>query len=92
MEPCQRPRKVIVTVKDRALDTYNNPFTTSTTAQAVRTFADEINSDPNRSAVALHPDDYDLYIVGYYDEQSGQIQPTPTELVVRGKDLIRKGE
>lgn len=86
--------KPILTVKDRALDIYNLPFAQTTTAQAVRGFTDEINSDPTRSAVANHPDDYDLYIIGHYDEQAGTVLPLKApELVVRGKDLIRpKGE
>lgn len=86
--------KPILTVKDRALDVFNLPFTQSTVAQAVRGFTDEVNSDPSRSGVAAHPDDYDLYVIGHYDEANGQLKPLEKpELVVRGKDLIRpKGE
>lgn len=86
--------KPILVVKDRAIDVYNQPFTQTTVAQGVRGFTDEINSDPTRSGVAQHPDDYDLYVIGYYDEQGGTIKPLEApELVVRGKDLIRpKGE
>lgn len=86
--------KPIFTVKDRALDVYNLPFTQSSVAQAVRGFTDEINSDPDRSGVAKHPDDYDLYIIGHYDEITGLLIPLERiELVVRGKDMIRaRGE
>lgn len=86
--------KPIMAVKDRALDAYNLPFTMVTIAQAVRSFTDEINSDVGRSAVAQHPDDYDLYVIGKYNEQDGSIEAIqPPELVVRGKDLIRpRGE
>lgn len=84
----------MLVVKDRALDTYGMPFVQTTTAQAVRGFTDEVNSDPARSAVANHPDDYDLYIIGHYLEDTGEVTTVkPPELVVRGKDLIRpKGE
>lgn len=85
--------KPILTVKDRALDIYNLPFTQTTVAQGVRGFTDEINSDPERSGLAKHPDDYDLYIIGHYDEINGHLVPLDKpELVVRGKDLIRRGE
>lgn len=85
--------KPILTVKDRALDIYNLPFTQTTVAQAVRGFTDEINSDPERSGIAKHPDDYDLYLIGQYDETTAELIPYETiELVVRGKDLIRKGD
>lgn len=86
--------KPILVVKDRALNVYNLPFTQQTVAQAVRGFTDEVNSDPTRSGVAQHPDDYDLYLIGQYDEQTANIKPLDMiELVVRGKDLVRpKGE
>lgn len=84
--------KPILTVKDRALNIHNLPFTQQTTAQAVRGFTDEINNQG--SALAQHPDDYDLYIIGHYDEVTGTLVPLERpELVVRGKDLVRtKGE
>lgn len=86
--------KPILVVKDRALDVYGQPMTQETTAQAVRGFTDEINRDSSQSALAQHPDDYDLYIIGHYDAQTGQITPLAhPEMVVRGKDLVRpKGE
>lgn len=86
--------KPIFVVKDRAIDIFGQPFTQQTAAQAVRGFTDEINSDRSSSAVAQHPDDYDLYVVGHYDEQNGTLLPLDKpELVVRGKDLVRpKGE
>lgn len=87
-------KQPVLCVKDRALDSYNAPWTQTTTAQAVRSFTDEINTDPERSQVAKHPDDYDLYIVGYFENDTGILEPLERpQLVVRGKDLIRpKGE
>lgn len=83
--------KPILTVKDRALDTYGLPFTQTTVAQAVRGFTDEINSDPQQSGLAKHPDDYDLYCIGHYDDQTAKLWPADKpELIVRGKDLLRK--
>lgn len=88
--PPNKILKPILTVKDRALDIYNLPFTQTTVAQAVRGFTDEVNSDPNRSGVAKHPDDYDLYLIGHYDEETAGLVPLELpKLIVRGKDLIR---
>lgn len=82
--------KKMFAIKDRATDSFNVPFTVMTTAQAVRTFADEVNSDPQRSAIAKHPDDYDMYIVGEYDDQTAKITPLdPIERIARAKDLLR---
>lgn len=86
--------KPILVVKDRALDVYGNPMTQDTTAQAVRGFTDEVNRTDGNSAIAQHPDDYDLYVIGHYDPQKGTLLPLGApELVVRAKDLLRpKGE
>lgn len=86
--------KPIIVVRDRAIDVYGTPFVTQTTAQAVRSFTDEVNNTQGNSAIAQHPDDYDLYIIGHYDETIAGITPLEMpELVVRAKDLIRpKGE
>lgn len=86
--------KPILVVKDRALDMYGTPMTNETTAQAVRGFTDEANRNDGQSAIAAHPDDYDLYLVGHYEPQTGRLLPlSAPELVVRAKDLIRpKGE
>lgn len=85
--------KPILTIKDRALDIYNLPFVQTTVAQGVRGFTDEVNRDPSQSGVAAHPDDYDLYVIAHYDEVQGVVIPLERpELVVRGKDLIRRGE
>lgn len=87
--------KPIIVVKDSALDTYGNPFVQETTAQAIRGFTDEVNSDPTRSAVAQHPEDYTLHVIGHYDAKLGKITPLKDgpEQIARAKDLIRpKGE
>lgn len=92
--PLNRLTKPVLVVKDRALDIYNLPFTQTSVAQAVRGFTDEINNDPTKSNIAQHPDDYDLYLIGHYDEVEGRLMPLDRpDLVVRGKDLIRnKGD
>lgn len=85
--------KPVMTVKDRALDIYNLPFTQTTVAQGVRSFTDEINSNPETSGLAKHPDDYDLYVIGHYDDTTGRLWPLEVpELVVRGKDLVRPAD
>lgn len=83
--------KPILVVKDRALDSYNQPFVQSTTAQGVRGFTDEINNrQQGNSGISAHPDDYDLYVIGHYNEQTAEIVPLKApELVVRGKDVVR---
>lgn len=83
--------KPIFTVKDRAVDVFGTPFVQQSVQQAIRGFKDEANSDPDKSAIAKHPDDYDLYQIGEYDELDGTITPGAPKLIARAKDLIQPG-
>lgn len=63
---------VLVAVRDRALDTFGRPIFAHTLGQAIRSFQDEINrADPNNE-MHRHPEDYDLYHLGYWDDQTGE--------------------
>lgn len=85
--------KPMFTVKDRAIDTYNIPFTQTTREEAVRNFKDQINDDPKTNPLAKHPDDYDLYMVGEFDENWGKLEPIGNpQLIARGKDLVEPKE
>lgn len=61
----------IVAIKDRALDAFMRPFFAQTLDQAKRMFRDEINR-PNSEAGA-HPEDYDLYHLGDFEDHNGKI-------------------
>lgn len=62
----------VVAVKDRALDTFMRPFFTPALGAAIRSFQDEINR--TESEMNKHPDDYDLYHLGHWDDASGAFQ------------------
>lgn len=85
--------KPIVAVKDRAVDNYEDPSAQRSTQDAIRKFKDMINAEPERSPMAAHPDDYDLYQIGEYNEQQGTINPLEhPQLLARGKDLLNAKE
>lgn len=76
----------VIAVKDRAVDAFNRPFTTRTKGEAIRSFTDEAHRAD--SEIAKHPQDYDLYCLGEYDDQSGSITGYERpELIVRAQDL-----
>ncbi|WNK14874.1 MAG: nonstructural protein [Microvirus sp.] len=80
-------KKVIVAVKDRAIDAYMNPFTVQHTNAACRAFQDEVNRD--KSEMNQHPEDYELYKLAEYNEETGEIDPIrPPERLARAQDLI----
>lgn len=71
----------MVSVRDSKAGVFNQPFFSRTLGEAERNFA-ELVKDP-KSFVAKYPDDYDLYQVAEYDDQTGQVIPldTPKHIV-----------
>lgn len=83
----------IYAVKDRATDAYAQPMFLQTNNQAIRLFQDEVNRAAPDNALNKHPDDYDLYYIGKWENESALLTPTERpELIMRGKDAYIKGE
>jgi hypothetical protein len=79
----------IVAVKDRAADVFNRPFFVPHRNVAVRDFTDEVNRASADNALNKHPDDFDLYLLGQFDDSNGAFirEGSPTVLV-RAKDVV----
>ena len=76
----------IVAVRDRAADAFQQPFYVAAIGQAIRAFQDGINKDEQ---MMRHPDDFDLYQLGIYDDQIGtftNIEGGPKQIAI-GKQL-----
>lgn len=78
---------VVYAIKDRATDSFSNPQFTSHIGAAVRGFSDAINN--KESPVAKHPEDFDLYELGGYDDRTGLFETGVPRQVAVGKDLVR---
>lgn len=63
---------VIVAVKDRATDSFNRPFFVPSIGAAMRSFQDEVNRVAPDNIMNQHPDDFDLYEFGTFDDSSGE--------------------
>lgn len=82
--------KYIYAVKDLAVQAFGQPFFCRARGEALRSFQDETNTEDGKSAIAAHPEHYELYYIGQYNEEAGEIVATPPELVARANDLIRE--
>lgn len=84
-------KMVVVAVRDRELNAYGVPMFMQTVGQAVRLFADEINRKAENNAYNAHPGDFDMYLLGEFDTETGRFsQEEPARMVAVGKDLIQK--
>ncbi len=79
---------IICAVKDRAADAFGRPMFVPSLGVAIRSFTDEINRNDNESQLFNHPDDFDLYDLGVFDDNSGvfTLHDLPTMLCL-GKQV-----
>lgn len=76
---------VVVSVHDRAADAYAQPQYVAAVGQAIRGFSDQVNGE--KSVVSDHPEDFDLYELGVFDDNSGKFELLDSPRIVAiGKD------
>lgn len=78
----------VVSVKDRAADVFNRPFFVPHRNVAIRDFTDEVNRVAADNQLNKHPDDFDLYLLGQFDDSKGTFVSEEPVVLVRGKDVI----
>jgi len=64
----------LCSVKDRAADAYGRPMFVPSTGVAIRSFSDEINRNDSDNQLYNHPDDFDLYEFGEFDDNTGKFE------------------
>jgi len=81
---------VVVSIFDRASEAFGRPAFVPARAAAVRGFTDEVNRDEPNNDLRRHPDDFDLYILGEFDDSKGIFTTDDSYplVLVRGKDVI----
>jgi hypothetical protein len=79
---------VIVSVKDSAAEAFGRPMYLQSLGVAIRSFTDEVNREDKDNQLYQHPDDFDLYELGVFDDSLGkyELRDNPT-VIVRGKDV-----
>lgn len=71
----------VYAIRDAKADVYLQPFFRKTHGEAERDFRTLVGDE--KSMISKYPDDYDLYYLGDYDDQTGAIErlDTPTHVV-----------
>lgn len=70
----------IISVYDSKAGIFNQPMYFISTAEAVRSFIDQVNTKD--SAIQKHPEDYTLFLIGEFNLETGELikQNTPVSL------------
>ena len=71
---------------DRATASYSQPFFLASDAAAARSFKDSANDETRN--VGAHPEDYTLYRIGRYDDQTAELAAEAPEKIVGAWELI----
>lgn len=80
-------KQVIISVKDTAAQAFGRPIFVPAIPVALRGFRDEVNRSDSTDDLARHPDDFELYEIGSFDDATGIIEVIEPRLVARAKDL-----
>lgn len=69
----------VFSVFDSKLQVFNTPFFSRSVADATRSFSDLVRD--SRTTVGQHPEDFFLYDIGLYSDETGEINgSTPTQV------------
>lgn len=77
----------IVCVRDRAADVFGVPQFVVALGAAIRGFSDEVNRDAADNAFNRHPEDFDLFELGEYDDARATWETIEPRQIAIGKDL-----
>ena len=77
----------IYAIKDRAADAFGRPFFCPTDGVAIRSFMDEVGRQDPENQLFQHPDDFDLYRLGSYDDSDGSFSEPVPKLLTLGKQV-----
>lgn len=79
---------IVVSIFDTATRTYARPVFVAARGAALRSFSDEVNTPREDNPLNRHPGDFELHLLGTWDDQNGAFASLPQpELLVRGVDV-----
>lgn len=81
------PKLIVCAVMDRAVQTFNRPFYVPAVGAATRSFMDEVNRAAADNPMYAHPDDFELWRLATYDDETGLFEDQAARMLTRGKDV-----
>nr|QJB20106.1 MAG: nonstructural protein [Microvirus sp.] len=79
----------IYSVRDTCVGAFLLPMFFQNSAAAVRALGDAVNKPGEDNQFFQHPEHYQLYALGEFDEDSGSLVPVPPEFIVDCQSLVR---
>lgn len=81
--------RAVCSVFDSATRLYGQPFYVSAVGGALRSFADEVNRAATDNQLYQHPEDFELFWLANYDDETGifEVPEGGARVLARGKDV-----
>lgn len=80
----------LVCLRDSAVNAFNTPYCVPHLGMAIRGFTDEVNrKGDTQNMLSSHPEDFELYQVGQFDDTDASFTVESPRLIVRGKDVVK---
>lgn len=76
----------VYAVYDSAIKSFMAPFFMQTDGQAIRAFSDTVNAVPP-TLVSKHPEQFTLYNLGTFDDESGELTPGKQTALAKAIEL-----
>lgn len=82
----------VVAIKDNAAAAFQRPAFAQHIGTAMRSFADETNRADRDNPMYQHPEDFELYHLGTYDDDTGRFENLafPVQLLTGKNAAIQK--
>lgn len=78
----------IFTVKDLAVGAFGRPMFMQSKGQALRSFSDEVNRPADDNQMFKHPEDFSLFYLGEWDEESGYFSSGDPEFMTSASTVF----
>lgn len=76
-------------IRDAAVSVYHPPYFQANDYEALRSFATVAND--SKTSIHQHPQDYDLYYIGEYDDNTGKMSPLDTpQHLKKASEMMQK--
>lgn len=84
-------KHLVLSIYDAKIEAYMRPFTSQTEGQALRVFSDELLREG--SIIGAHPEDYALFVIGDFDDHSGELKSSPApKCIARAHEMLAQDQ
>jgi len=81
----------VYAIYDHAIQCFGIPMFYQTDKAAIRAFTDEVNRESPTNLLYLHPEDYELFSIGVYEDATASLEQAQPKarLIAHGKAVSK---